>query len=615
MLALGAYGAAFDGGFLLRHWAPVAVMVLFAVAVLGPGRAPRPLLVAIWAGWGFAAYSVLSATWATMPSQALQGGVRTALYVGLLTLALVGLTDRRSAREAATTLLVALGGLAFLILLLLLVGDGTSLMLAGRLNEPIGYRNGTAALFATAAVGLLCVAGARDLRPALRGLAFSAAVTALGLAFLTQSRGVLAAAALGVVVAVALGPDRLRRTWSAIVAVGFVAVMSGGLLEPYDVFLADRITDADATFRAARTLLVGAILAFLLMFLVAVLDRGLRGDEIARRARRTSVALLAVGALVGVAGGLAATGDPVSFVDRKVSEFTNLEQTAQTGSTRIGSVSGQRYDLWRVAWREFVDHPLVGVGEGSYRTGYYARRATDRNLTSAHSLPLGVAAELGLVGIGLAVAALVALLVPIVRRLRDLDRDDRRVASAMIAVAAVVVGQSLVDWTWTIPLLGGTAMLALGVAGALAFRRPGAPRPERSPRVVTVGLRVVASVTVAVAVALYLGTAYVREARDARIAGDAAAQLDAARDAQRLLRWDPEPRWLEAGALEALDRPDDARAALREAIDLEPEHFVGHVLLGDLELRLGRPDDARRAYRAALRLNPRDAGLRELAGR
>ncbi len=59
------------------------------------------------------------------------------------------------------------------------------------------------------------------------GRRFALAVTALGLAFLTQSRGVLLGFCCGAVVALALGPDRIRRAWLAILAVAAIAACSG----------------------------------------------------------------------------------------------------------------------------------------------------------------------------------------------------------------------------------------------------------------------------------------------------------------------------------------------------------------------------------------------------
>ncbi len=88
-----------------------------------------------------------------------------------------------------------------------------------------------------------------------------------------------------------------------------------------------------------------------------------------------------------------------SFVERKADEFTKVD-VVKPGETRLGSTGGQRYDLWRIAWHGFEARPVTGGGEGSYTARYYRERATDRNLSDPHSLPLRLLSELGLVGCG-----------------------------------------------------------------------------------------------------------------------------------------------------------------------------------------------------------------------
>ena len=69
-----------------------------------------------------------------------------------------------------------------------------------------------------------------------RALAFGAATLCLGLAFLTQSRGIVLGLALGGVVVLALGPDRVRRAWTAIITLAAVAIASPWLLRPFHAF-------------------------------------------------------------------------------------------------------------------------------------------------------------------------------------------------------------------------------------------------------------------------------------------------------------------------------------------------------------------------------------------
>ena len=136
---------------------------------------------------------------------------------------------------------------------------------------------------------------------------------------------------------------------------------------------------------------------------------------------------MAAGALVlltlaAVAGGLIVAGNPVELVRDKANEFKQLD-TAAPGETRLGSTSGQRYDLWRIALNEFSSAPLIGVGEGSYPQRYYVERKTDRNLSTPHSLPMGVLAETGLVGLLFLLALPFAAVVAVARGWRALPPD------------------------------------------------------------------------------------------------------------------------------------------------------------------------------------------------
>ena len=93
-----------------------------------------------------------------------------------------------------------------------LFADGGDLFLAGRLGEPIGYRNAVATLFAFGFWPMIGIARARP-QAAAEGGRNRRRVLVLGLAFLTQSRGVLIALCVGGVVSLAIGPDRVRRAW------------------------------------------------------------------------------------------------------------------------------------------------------------------------------------------------------------------------------------------------------------------------------------------------------------------------------------------------------------------------------------------------------------------
>lgn len=609
LLLVGA--VEYHGAFLIGHWGPIAIFALIVLATRGLGRIAGATLALVVAAWSFGGWSLASATWGASPESAIEGGLRNLFYAALFTLPLVAWNTRAAALTVAKVVMTGLG-LAVAATAAELTATGTDVMTAGRLSEPIGYPNGTASLLTMATVALVCVSAGRTESVLVRAAAYSLAVMALALAFLTQSRGVIVGLAAAAVAAICLGPDRLRRASLLAVAAGAVAIGSAALLEPFDSFVGERLTSPDAVKQATRVVLgLGAGTA-LIMLAFAVFDRGLRPrpafKPLATRVR-TATALVVLA--VAFAGGLAAVGDPVDAIGGKVDEFGTLE-TAGSPETRFGSTGGQRSDLWRIALDEFAGAPLVGVGEGSYAERYYEDRRTDRNLTNPHSFPLAVLAETGLIGMALILLTGACAGRLLVRRWRLADASARRWASALLAAAVAVLAQTTVDWLWAIPGLMGVAVLCIGLAIAVLADPGEAALQGRTPRVLDHALRAVAVCAALAVAALVASDSYSRAAFASRD-GSAAEQLRSARRAHKLNPLALRPHYLAAGALERLGRRDAARRELLAALDREPRNFVTLAVLGDLELRAGRRRSARAWYLRALRLNPRDAGLRRLA--
>lgn len=606
-----------DSAFDLRYWAPLTILVvalLLAQILAGAWWLPArgPLMISVAAIWCFVAYVLLSALWSASAALALEEAARSAFYAALWTLAVgtVVAGEWRARLGWGLAMAVAFVGAVTVVGML---WDGQDLFLAGRLDSPVGYRNGTAALFAFAAWPLIGAAARRGLASGLRAVAFAAAVLVLGLAFLTQSRGVLIGLALGGVVSLAIGPDRLRRAWLALAAVAAIAVASSSLLAPYQAFDAGAaVASADDIQSAAIALALLVAVSFVVAAFLFVFDNGLRSSALDRRMRVAGVAGLVAVAVAGGVAGLVKVGDPVHYADTKIEEFGDVEPVAVSGSTRLGSVSGQRSDLWRIAWDEFREHPVLGAGGESYRFAYYRERRTDRNLSDAHSLPLRLLADLGLLGTALFAIWLLAAGVAIVRRARAAAQSDRVWVSGLAAAGVTVLAQCLTDWLWLLPGLLGLAVLALGLAagGGETVEETVAPSRRRSASSAIAAALAVVAVGVGF---LFLSDLYVRKARV-----EALHSPQAALSAARTAAWfDPvalEPLYLEASALESQGRRDEARRALEEALLQEPRNFVTLALLGDLETRAGDDRQARRRYREALKLNPLDSGLRKLSG-
>lgn len=603
----------YDGAFHQRHWAPTALLALvtlLAMHLTGGTAMPRGALrVALYAAWAFAAWSLLSMFWAESPALAWEGANRTILYAALASLALLTAAPPRQLAFVGHALVAGISLLA-VITLLRMRANGPDLFLAGRLDSPIGYRNGTAALFAFPVWPLIVIAATRGRSPALRAGALAWAVLCLGLSFATQSRGVALGLVCGGLVALALGPDRVKRAWLALIVVGAVAAVSGPLLEPYDAFTqAGSAADPDAIRHTANALTGITVLVFLGGFAMALLDNGLRQPQLVPLQRAAGVGLALV-AIVAVGGALAVVGNPVSYLDDKITEFKDINPSGTLGSTRLGSVGGQRYDLYRVAAKEWRDHPLQGVGEGNYAFDYYRERKTDRNLTDPHSLPLRALAETGLVGLGLLLLFLAALVAALARGWRAAPPDVRRPATALAAAGAVVIGQNSVDWLWLITGLTGLGIVSLSLAAAMVGRSEPAVAPRRGLgwSLAAAGLGV-AAVSVLL---LFLSDVRIRRAQ-ANASAHPAAALSEAKAAGALNPWSVQSRWARAGALERLGRRAEAREQLVKALDMEPDNFATLGLLGDFEVRSGHPAAARRYYRRALALNPVDVGLQKLA--
>jgi O-Antigen ligase len=613
VLGLLLLATAGQGAFALDRWAPPALFAVLVLAVCqlsGGGRRVRgawPRL-AIGALWGLAAWSLLSALWAGSPEAAWEMAGRTALYAAIVTAPFVLVADRLSLQLVGAALIAGLSAIALVTLVRLQV-DGSALFLAGRLDSPVGYRNATGCLFAMAFWPLIVVSAARATPRPLRAGAMGLATLMLGLGFLTQSRGILPGLLCGAVVALTLGPDRVRRAWLAVLGVGLTAAAGPALLAPYHAFDAGHgtVTSGDIA-HAAHALLALAIAGAVAGLAIALFDAGMRPSSIGeRRVQVVARAGLVVLALAAVVAALAATGNPITYAHRKLDEFKSL-QTNATASTRLTTTGGQRYDLWRVAWREFEHHPLGGVGAGSYAAGYYRHRATDRNLDTPHSLFLGALAETGIVGLGLLLAFLAGLVGTMATGWRRAPPGVRRSSTALAAAGAVLLGQSAVDWMWLIPGLTAIGILALGTAAAQLAEQD-EPAPGRAwPRFAMAAALGAAFVAI---VPLYLSDAYVRRARAQALASPQ-RQLSAARSAAQLDPLSVTPRYLEASALETLGHRAGARRQLDKALSLEPGNYATLALLGDFEARGGDLATARRYYRRALALNPLDVGLRKL---
>jgi hypothetical protein len=263
---------------------------------------------------------------------------------------------------------------------------------------------------------------------------------------------------------------------------------------------------------------------------------------------------------------------------------------------RLFSLSGNgRNEALRVAWNSARERPLVGHGAGTFEYFWYEERAALLVVRDSHSLYMETLTELGVVGLGLLGAALLA---PLVAALRA--RRSRFVASACGAYVAWMAASAL-DWHWEMVGLTSTALLA-GSVGLLAVERRSRRRLLTGSRVALVGVTGTLSV---LAVWSLVGSQALFSGYEAIERKDWARAQDDGRRAKALLKWSYEPHLVLGDAAAGLGDRDGALRAYRDAVETDPRNWVAWLRLA--QVARGAERDA--AYDRVHQLNPREEDL------
>ena len=132
-------------------------------------------------------------------------------------------------------------------------------------------------------------------------------------------------------------------------------------------------------------------------------------------------------------------------------------------------------------------------------------------------------------------------------------------------------------------------------------------RGERFLNVVVlrVSAAFLAGVLALLATSLYLSQRYVERERQLFIAGDLQGALEAVGTAARLDPFDPEPLQGKSYLLQQQGREAEAAAAMREAIERDPNDYLLHLLMANLQANdLNDLEAAEESYRRVFELNP-----------
>lgn len=616
--------AASDGGFFPASWLPTAILtaLLVAIALLTistRAAVPRLVMAAVALMTAYAAWSYLSIIWAGDPGLALEGANRTLLYTAVL--ALFALWPMRS--TSATVVLGAFGlGVAVLGLVtalgLMSTADPSPSFVAGRLLDPVGYVNGNVALWFSAVFPCVFLAARREVWPPVRALALAGASLLVGLALMTQSRGWLYTLPLVLLLFFLVAPGRVRNALAALAVAVAVALVS---LEPVLGVLgsAEAGQPAPAVVDAAvRAMLLGAGALAAGGLLVALFDRGVTfPDRSAHRTRLATGLVLSVAAAAGAAIALGNVDDPVGRAADAFAEFRSGAEADESsaGSTRFATpAAGQnRFDFWSVAFAEFQERPVLGIGADNFEDAYARAGDSAETPRYPHSLELRVLSQTGVVGSILFLGAIAAAVAAGVLATLRASRLGAAAAGAALAAFLYWAVHGSVDWFFELPALGAPAFALLGLAASLAPR--GAhPIREDAPAPIAGGRVRAALVAVGTLVAIVLlGAPWLAQRQIDRAIvvwpqdPDAAfAQLDSAAALNPL---SSEPHTTAAAIALRLDRPDTATAAFQAALERDPASSYSVLQLGALASEDGRAAEARALVARAAELAPRDGEI------
>jgi hypothetical protein len=596
--------AAAQGGYFPTSWGWASVPLLLAIAIavivrdqVHLGGREALVLAGLTA---LTAWIAVSAAWSVALAPTVLEVERALVYVAAVAAVLL-LSRGRPVRQVLGALLGAICLIATFSLLTRLAPDRIGVFertAVYRLNQPIGYWNG---LGVFAGMGALIALGfaARARTLAARAVCAGVLVTLLPTLYFTFGRAAWIALVVGLAAALLVDPRRLQLLASILVV---------GPLPATGVLLASRehgLTHAGTPLaRAAhdghRILLVLLLLVAANAVLALVFGLVERRVEVPHSVRAAFGIVVCIALVAGSAAVFSRYGGPVTLAKKGYSSFKAPPPHASGNlNRRLLSFSGNgRADLWRLAWDDAQDHPVLGAGAGAYERYFLAHQPPDvGRVRDAHGLYVETLAELGPVGLALLVGALL-LPLSLLRRAR---RHPLVPAAAGAYVAYLV--HTGVDWDWELP---GVTLVGLlcGASILLAARQWRPPRAlSGPPRVV---LAVLAAATAGFAAFALLGNAALSRSHTARSHGHLARAASDARRARALMPWSPLP-WEALGQAQlSAGLAADARRSFRKAISMDDGDWRFWY---DLAGASTGPAE-RRALRHAVALFPRSDLLR-----
>jgi O-antigen ligase len=587
-----------NGSIDAGDWLPYALivcLVLAAALVSGIAVAPDrlPLLASVLLV-GFGLWTAVSIAWSPLPSLARDDALLVLLYAGAFLVPMLTLRTQTERLLAATIAVLALGLLAFLTAVeTVTASNAADTYTEARLDFPVSYWNGAAALFLVGAWPAVALSADRRLGPVLRALAMSSAMAMVAGWLMTQSKGGALALAISGIVFLAIARERVRALVPVVIVGGLAAVGADALTAPYRASSAGELT---AIHHAGKAAIVLAAIVFGCGIVFAVADRYVSVPRpIVRRIARALAIALALGGLGAVIGFFAVVHHPVGFVEKRWSSFKHLP-AHDTASSHFSSLGSNRYDYWRVALDEFERHPVGGDGGHGWPAAYARYGKTTENPEYSHSIELDALSQTGIVGFLLLVGAGVAGLAAVARR-----RGAPLLPAALFATGVYLAVHTAIDWVWSIPSVGLAGLVLAGIGASRGSPAAIRPRPALAAGFAVVVVAVIGFAPPWLS-ARFTDRAYGQTAAD---------RAGSFRWAERLDPLSVDPLLAQA----ALARSPNDIPPLRRAVSIQPDDSEVHYLLGLAYLDAHRRAAAIHELDLAKRLSPNDVGVRDALDR
>ncbi|HEX3454127.1 MAG TPA: O-antigen ligase family protein [Gaiellaceae bacterium] len=571
-------------------YALVVAGVLAVVLVSGHAVVPErfPLLAAALLA-AFGLWTAISIAWSPLPSNARDDALLCLLYAGAFLVPV--LTLKSQADRLLATVVVVVLGLGVLAVATLLKTHGASnanvVYMSARLDFPVSYWNGAAALFLIGTWPAIALSADRRLGTALRALSLGAATAMVTCWLMTQSKGGAVALAVSAVVFLIVTRERLRALVPTAVVGVLAAVGADALTKPYRVSGPSELSAIHDAGNVALALTGAAVVAGI-AFVQA--DRRLSIPEpIVGRIGRGLAAVFAVVAAASVLAFVTTIDHPIGFVQARWASFKQLP-THDTASSHFTSLGSSRYDYWRVALLEFDKNPIVGMGGHGWPAAYLRYGRTIEEPERSHSVELDALSETGIIGFLLLVGSGLLGLAAVARR-----RGAAILPAALFASGVYFAVHTAIDWVWSIPSVGLAALLLTGIGAS----RGG--RPVLSPRIALAGAGAVGAVALLGFLPPWLSARFT----DSAYGENASAQANSLSWAKTLDPLSVDPLLTQA----ALARGTNDIPPLRAAVRQQPGDAEVHFLLGIAYLNAHRLGDARAQLEIAQRLSPHDAAI------